>query len=419
MAQEHRHFEHLDPNAVNPSPMLFEQGFTHCLAAVILGGIGVVLGWGMNPAQFYVSYLSSWAFAWSIAVGVLFLVMLHYIVDAGWDTVVRRPAEQLLSTMPLILLGLLPILIGMNFASLYPWVHATPPLEGFKGVFLSRPVVLAFLAGDAAIWLGLAWLFRRNSIRQDTDGAAHWTISSRRWSAAGMVLNGLAVAACSLHLIMSLDYHWASTVFSVYIWAGGVLGALALLTLIALALRRGPLREYLSSDTIHDLGKLTFAFSCFWGYIAFSQYFLIWYGNLPEETAWFLRRWTGATESGGAWWWTFAVLLMLGEFIIPFVVLMSANMKRNRRVLGSVCAIILLGHWADLYWLIQPERSPMAPPLAWLWIDLSIVLLLGGLGGLLFIRSLRRAALFPLMDPRLVEALSQEHVEEIEQADVE
>jgi hypothetical protein len=417
--QEQRHFEHLDPNAVHPSPLLFEKGVNLCLALVIVGGLGSLLGWVMNPGQFYFSYLASWAYCWTILMGVLFFVMLHYLVDAGWDTVIRRPAEQLLSVMPIMVLGLIPIVIGMASGKLYPWVHPSAPLGGFKGWFLSLPVTLVFLGIDAAIWLILAHVLRRNSLAQDADGAAKWTTSSRRWSAGGIVLYALSATTCSFHLLMSLDYHWYSTMFGVYVWTGSVVAGLAAVSLLAIALRRGPLKEYIGSDTFHTIGELTFAFVCFWGYIAFSQYFLIWYGNLPEETIWFLRRWTGETAAQGAWWWPVACLIGLGQFVLPFVVLMGAPAKRNRKVLGTMCAIMLLTHWLNTYWIVQPEKAALYPPLQWIWIDLSVVVLLGGVSGMLFISRLRRAALFPMMDPRLVDAFSGEHVEEIEQADVE
>ena len=264
-------------------------------------------------------------------------------------------------------------------------------------------------------------MLRRNSIRQDVDGAGHWTVSSRKWSAAGILLYALSLTAGSLVLLMSLDYRWFSTMFGVYIWSGGVVGGLALMSLLVLAAAEERAAAVIGSDTLHDIGKLTFAFNCFWAYIAFSQYFLIWYGNIPEETVWFLNRWNG-TE-GPATWWILGLIFPVGMFVLPFLLLMSATMKRNARMLGTMCAIMLLCHFLEIYWIVQPEAGAhgaraLHPPLEWLWIDLSVVLLLGGLCGVMFISNFRKAAL-PVMDPRLVEALSAEHVEEIEHADAE
>lgn len=424
MTQRDRHFDHLNPLAEHPSPLLFEKGRTLCLALVIVGAIGVIFGALMGGRQFYFSWLTGWAFCWCVMMGVLFFVMLHYLVDAGWDTVIRRPAEQLLSAMPIIVLGLIPIIIGMVNGQLYQWVHPDPahPLIGFRAIFLSLKFALISLAICAAIWLWLTYVFRRNSIRQDANGAAQWTISSRRWAAAGILLYALSLTAAALHLLMSLDDRWFSTMFGVYIWSSAVVGGLALMSLLTLKLRSNILRQYIGSDTIHDIGKLTFAFNCFWGYIAFSQYFLIWYGNIPEETIWFLHRWTGADQPAA--WWPLGLIFPTGMFVLPFLLLMSANMKRNSRMLASMCVLMLISHFLQLYWIVQPESGTqtaraLTPPFAWVWIDLSVVLLLGGLCGMVFISNFRKVAMFPILDPRLVEALSAEHVEEIEHADME
>jgi len=424
VTQRDRHFDHLNPLAEHPSPLLYEKGRTVCLALVILGAVGVFFGALMAGRQFYFSWLTGWAFCWCIMMGILFFVMLHYLVGAGWDTVIRRPAEQILSAMPVIVLGMIPIIIGMVNGQLYGWVHpeSASPLLGFRAVFLSQKFALVSLAICGAIWLWLAYVFRRNSICQDADGAGKWTISSQRWAAGGILLYALSLTAAALHLLMSLDYHWFSTIFGVYIWSSGVVGGLALMSLLVLKLRRRVLQQYIGSDTIHDIGKLTFAFSCFWAYIAFSQYFLIWYGNIPEETIWFLHRWTGTDQP--ATWWMLGLLFPAGMFVVPFLLLMSATMKRNARMLGSMCVLMLVSHFLQIYWIVQPESGTEAaralnPPFSWIWIDLSVVLLLGGLSGMVFISNFRKVALFPIMDPYLVEALSAEHVEEIEHADME
>lgn len=432
MSHVDRHFDRLDPLAEHPSPLLFEKGRNLCFAMVVLGAIGVIFGALVGGKQFYFSWLTGWAYCWSMMLGILFFVMLHYLVDAGWDTVIRRPAEQILSAMPVIVLGVIPVIVGMVTGKLYHWTdpHAEH-LHGFKAVFLSLPVAMTTVVISSIVFLWLAYVLRRNSIRQDVDGASRWTFSSRKWSAGGILLYALSVTAVALLLLMSLDYHWFSTMFGVYIWTSGVVGGLAIMCLVTLKLRRKILRQYIGSDTVHDIGKLTFAFCCFWAYITFCQYFLIWYGNIPEETLWFMNRWTGAEHP--AQWWPIAVLFVLGMFLLPFLILMSATMKRNGKVLGIMAAVILVAHFLEMYWVVQPENRIVVtaaagevdrltnptPPLEWIWIDLSVVLLLGGLCGVIFIGNLRKVALFPIMDPRLVEALSAEHVEEIEHADTE
>lgn len=418
-ASDDRQIEPMDPAAGQPAATRFEKARSICLGLLILGGVGVLLGWPMNPNQFYFCYLTSWAFCWTTLMGVLFFVMLHHVVDAGWSTVVRRPAEQMLAAMPWLLVLAIPILIGMFTGHLHEWLRGDPHLEGFKGVFLSVPFLIGRLAIYAAAFLWLSFVLRRNSLRQDADGAAHWSISSRRWASGGMVIYALTMTFCAIDLMMALNDHWFSTIFSVYVWSGAVVAGLCAITLLTIPLMRGPLRNRIGSDQIYTLGALIFAFSVFWAYIAFSQYFLIWYSNIPEETIYFLRRWTGLENEPAGTWWILSILMPIGRFVLPFLILMSALTKRNPKILGIMCVILLFSHWLDQYWMVQPAHSEQNPPIAWLWMDLSCLMLIVGICGMAVIRALRGAALFPLKDPRLVEALSAEPVDHLAGADAE
>ena len=278
--REDRHFEHLDPAAVHPQATLLEKTRTICLAMILLGAVGVAIAWPMNPAQFYHSYLASWSFCWTALMGVLFFVMLHHAVDAGWSTVVRRPAEQILAATPVLLLLSAPILIGLYRGSLYQWLNISPAQDELlhkKAWYLNVPFLSIRLGIYLVVFLWLSHVLRRNSLRQDQDGASRWTFSSRRWSTGGMPLYALAFSFCSFDLLMTLSYQWFSTIFGVYVWSGAVVGGLCVITLLTLALKGGALREYIGSDQVYTLGQLVFAFCVFWAYIAFSQYFLIWY----------------------------------------------------------------------------------------------------------------------------------------------
>jgi hypothetical protein len=242
----------------------------------------------------------------------------------------------------------------------------------------------------------------------------------RRWSAGGIYLYAFTVTFAIFDWIMSLDYQWFSTILGVYGWAGSVVCSLALLILITLALARGLLRGMISSDHLHDLGKLLFAFTVFWAYIAFSQYFLIWYGNIPEETAWYLHRWTGTEQPST--WWMLSVALPVGHFAIPFLVLIAAAPKRSPKVLTAMALLLLVMHYLDLYWMIQPALVPQnvrGPALRWLWVDASALLAIGSLSALRVLGAMSRAAMFPMRDPRLHESLMAEHAEEIIGAEVD
>ena len=206
----------------------------------------------------------------------------------------------------------------------------------------------------------------------------------------------ITFALASVDWLMSLDPHWYSTIFAVYLFAGLLASGLAALTLIVLLLRAlGPLRDIVKPAHLHDLGKLIFAFSTFWAYIWFSQYLLIWYSNLPEEVTHYMRR----TSEG----WAPLFFLNLGvNWVVPFAVLLSRAAKRNPWVLGGVCVLLLLGHWLDLYLLIMPEVLD-APALGLL--DVVILLSYAALFFHLTARALGQASLLPLHDPYLEESL--------------
>ncbi len=418
-------FDRLDPRAARPAPEMFAGARKVFAALGALGAAGCVAGYLVDPRQFYFSYLTAFLCCITIPLGMLFFVMLHHVVDAGWSVVVRRSAEQVLAALPVLALLFLPVLAGLFQGRIFNWTAFAShgehdELLASKRPYLNVTFFLIRLAIYFAAWNLLAWKLRGNSIRQDHDGAARHTFSSRRFSAPGFFVYALTFTFAAFDWIMSLDYHWFSTVFGVYVWSGSVVSSLAVLILITLALARGPLAGLVSSDHLHDLGKLLFAFCVFWAYIAFSQYFLIWYSNIPEETVWFMHRWTGAQpDQLAAQWWIVSIILPVGHFVLPFLVLMSAAAKRNPKVLAAMCAILLATHYVDAYWMIMPTLHEHGPHLKALWIDLSALLAIGGAAAWVVTRAMTGAALYPLRDPRLQESLMAEHVEEVTAADVE
>jgi hypothetical protein len=243
----------------------------------------------------------------------------------------------------------------------------------------------------------LAGALRRASLRQDQDPSPAHHRRLVRGSALFVVVFALSFSVAGVDWLMSLDPHWYSTIYAVYLFAGVLVTGLAALTLIAILLRRlGPLAGVVGEEHLHDLGKLLFAFSTFWAYIWVSQYLLIWYGNLPEEVTHYARR------TNGAWQRLFVVNLIV-NWAVPFVVLLPREAKRHAGVLAGVCVLLLLGRWLDLYLLVMPETAP-APAVG----PLEVLIPLGyaGLFAVLTARALARAPLLPRHDPLLEESLA-------------
>jgi len=251
------------------------------------------------------------------------------------------------------------------------------------------------------VWGGLSVWFLRRSVAQDRSGEPRITQHLETASTAGLVLFALSTTFFAFDYLMSLTPHWASTIFGVYFFAGCALAFFALLTVVVLAVQgTGRLRTLVSAEHYHDMGKLVFAFIVFWAYIGFSQYMLMWYANLPEETIWYRARQTGS-------WTRWSLFLLFGHFLVPFLALMSRAVKRRRALIAAGAGWMLLMQWVDVYWLVMPARSPGVVPLS--LMDAATFL---GIGGLFFASVARRlgaASLVPVRDPRLSESLSFEN----------
>ena len=261
-----------------------------------------------------------------------------------------------------------------------------------------------------AIWsLGGLWLWRL-SVEQDTSGDVQLTRRLEIGSAPLALLVGVTLTFASFDLLMSLDPVWYSTIFGVYYFAGGFLGTMAVLILTFMGLQRMGLARDVNTEHYHDLGKLMFAFVFFWGYIAYSQYMLIWYGNVPAELGW-MNTHGFSTNHVNAWtFWTLAILF--GHLLLPFAGLMSRHVKRNRTALAFWAAWLLFFHWADVYWLVMPEFSTQSiwPSFGAFVVDLGCLV---GVGGIFLGSVIRLAAmhsLIPVRDPRLHESLAFENM---------
>ena len=371
--------------------------------ALITGIIGLALsfiGWATDARQFYFSYLTAFFFWLSIGLGGLFFVMLHHLVDAKWSIVIRRIAENLMMVIPAFIVLFIPLLFGMKelFQWMNPEIVGSDHLLQGKSGYLNLSFFLIRLFGYFIIWTALALLLRNISLKQDKSPNFDQIRKMRIISAPGMILFALTITFISFDLLMSLDAHWYSTIFGVYIFSGAFLAMLSFTTLLIIILQRhGVLTEAITGEHYHDLGKLMFAFIIFWGYMAFSQYFLIWYGNIPEETIWFLHRWEGS-------WRTITLLLVFGHFVLPFFILFPQTIKRNKRVMTVVTIWILVIHWLDIYWIVMPTLHHHGFHFSWL--DVSTACGIGGIFVFMFWRIFAAKPIIPLGDPGLAKSIN-------------
>ncbi len=370
--------------------------------AVLGAGACALLG-ASNPKQFFFSWLVSFLFFLSLALGGLFFVLIQYATQGGWGIVLRRIGETIFALLPVMAVLFLPLLLGLR--DLYSW--AVPgaaehdALLRWKAPYLNVPFFLIRAAIYFAVWTFMALLYYRGSRGQDVTGDPAVSARLRRLAGPAIIVLAVTQTFASIDWIMSLTPHWYSTMFGVYFFAGSFVGFIALLSVLAAAMRQaGLLETVISAEHLHDMGKLLFAFTSFWAYIAFSQFFLIWYANLPEETIWYRARLEGSWEG-------VSLLLMAGHFGVPFFYLMGRDVKRRGWTLAIGGTWLLAMHFVDLYWQVMPTLHPEGvrpSPL-----DVAAFIAVGGC----FVAAagwlMRRQALVPLRDPRLAESLAFEN----------
>lgn len=377
-------------------------------AAVLLG-----LNEGDHLRRFFHAYLVGYVFVLSIALGGLFFVIVQHLTNAHWSVTLRRLAEFTAISLPWVGALGLPLLYPLfthhgveeHGGLLWPWIHPHgehAELIAGKRPWLNPTFFALRMLGYYAVWAALGIAFVRCSFQQDRTDDPAPTVRAKRWSAVGIIVFAITTTLAAFDLLMSLDPAWFSTIFGVYFFAGSVVAIFAWLILTALFMQRtGRMQRAVTVEHYHDLGKFLFAFVFFWGYIAFSQYMLMWYGDIPEETVWFAQRQTAA-------WMPVSWLLVAGHFVIPFAGLLSRHVKRRLTVLGFWAAWMLIMHWVDLYWLVVPGLDSEH-----LTFGLIEILTSAGLVGL-FVAGLARIAggrpLVPLNDPLLPECLEFQNI---------
>jgi hypothetical protein len=397
-----------------PAPEMFQsKGMNRFLIGLLSVGIIslvvvllVALIFPGERRQFIFSWLFAFLYFFTILIGCLFWILLHHSTDSGWGIVVRRQMENLAWLVPWMFLFFIPIILLRN--DLWQWIadigkpHLAPELKD-KLAYFNLPigsVTIPFFWVRAlfyfAYFIGAAFYFRSTSIKQDSDGDPKRSIQMRGVSFVALLLFAVCTTLMAFDWMAALDYRWASTMWGVYIFAGAAGASMSVIILVVFGLKAAGYLSFVNEEHYHIMGKLLFCFSIFWGYIGFSQYMLIWYGNIPEETEWFLRR---NVES----WNTLSLVMVAGRFFIPFLYLLFEYTKRNSKFLAAISIWVLIMHLIDTYVTIMPFMHPTG-----VQIDIMDVLCVFAIGCplvFIFLTTLGKVGLFPSKDPRLLESL--------------
>ncbi len=426
----------------------------------MIGLIASVIGMFLDRDQFFQSWLTSFTYWVSIGFGALLFVMLHHMVGAVWSIVIRRLMEAVMMALPYMIIFAIPVLIGIpslyEWANLdshgdeHTQVvahteehgetepHAETVLHeedhhgeavteehhsemehdesGIHGEnhhahqahvdlirskqgYLNTPFFIIRTIVYFAVWTLLALLLWRTSIGQDFNGydPAQQT-SFRKISAPGIIVYALTVTFAGFDWLMSLMPAWYSTIYGLYYFAGGLMSIMAFTAVVTVTLNRNKVLDtVISKEHYHDIGKLLFAFMIVWAYFAFSQYLLIWYANIPEETIYYRDRWVGS-------WKIVSVLIPIAHFVIPFILVMSRHIKRNPKLLRFWAIWLLVMHWVDLYWNVMPVfHATSAMPS---WMDLATMMGIGGFFLFFFWKNFTQHPAVPVHDPRLQESIT-------------
>jgi hypothetical protein len=383
----------------DPGPVALAQPLRLALfAAAGLGALAFIAGLLTDPVRAWHNYLIGYYMFLLFALAGMFFSALQHAVNAKWVIAVRRVAEGFAAYLPVALV--LWIVFWMfGFNHVYPWATGEAQFsDPLKTRWLSEFWVGTRGVIFLLVWIFFAWKLVGFSVKQDKSGDPWLSRKAINWSIAFMPIFAGTFSLASFDLIMSLEPHWSSTMFGVYCFAGLFQSGLALITLVVLWLRRsGPLAEATTPSQLKDLGTLLFAFTIFMTYIGFSQYMLIWYANLPEETFYFIKR------MDGGWIWMFVALPVV-KFVIPFFGLLSQSAKRTERWLMAVCWTVILGQYIDIYWMTMPSAYPKMLPIG--WMEIGTLLMFAGLFGLSVAWFYGKFSVVPVRDPRLLDSVN-------------
>jgi len=372
---------------------------------ILLGLIGFFSAFSTDQLKAWTSFLRAHFYFMQISIGALFFVVITWVTTSMWSAPVRRVAEGMTAYLPFTLVSTVILFFGMKH--LFIWTHpdvvsSDPIISGKQGYlnptfFMIRTLVAV-----------LGWNFFQRKIVGSalaTDHGANYKsvyLSNRKTGVVFLVFFAITFSMAAFDQLMSLDPHFFSTMFGVYTFAGTYQTFFAVLAIITILLKRkGYLAKLVNENHLHDISKLMFAFTVFWAYTGFSQYMLIWYANLPEETGYFIARF----NPGWEWW---SIGLFLGKFVVPFFLLLPRTFKRSESAVLIASIWILGTQYFDLNWLIQPQVYPAFPHLT--LVDVSVWLGFLGVFGLMVTRFYKKHNLVTINDPYLPESVHHHHI---------
>ena len=373
--------------------------------SLIVGAVFLVIfliGAFINRDQFYFSYVLAFIFWLGISLGSLALLMLQHLTGGGWGMVIRRPLEAATRVLPLMLILFIPIVLGVH--SLYPWTHEEE-IPKLAAVGKTRYLNVPFFIGRGllffAVWFVLAYFLNRWSREQDRTGDRVLAKKMRVLSGPGLVLFVLTVTFAAVDWVMSMDPEWMSTMFGLLFVAAWAVSALAfVIGVLAVLANYSPMHQVVGKLHFHDLGKLLLALVMLWTYFAFSQYLIIWSGNLPEEIRYYLPR----TRGG---WGVIALMVVLLHFALPFLFLLSRSIKRDAHKLVIIAVLILVMRLIDFFWMVAPNHTHGAFHIS--WMDFVGPIAIGGLWLAAYCWQLEKMPLVAINDPRYETVLEQAH----------
>ena len=371
---------------------------TASYVGVVLGLFGVIMGFINNPERLWTSYLVAFFYFSCLALGAMFFIAFNYAAKAGWSVSIRRLAESATNFLPVMLLGSIVLILG--FKHIYPWadpdqVHR---MTGGKAIYLAPWFVILRLMIFA---LGCLWfkkLIVGNSLKQDASGDVELTHKNLTNSIGFIAFFAIFFTLFSIDLLMSLLPSWYSTIFGIYAFAGSIQSTMALLAILIVSFKNSKwVSGYITVEHQHDIGKFLKGFTIFWAYIAFSQFMLIWYANIPEETEFYLMR----SHSG---WLVISFGLLIFRFIVPFLALLPRDAKRNDANLVAVSVLVLVMQYVDIYWLVYPNFNEGSPVFG--FYEVAIFAGFAGLFITMVTKFLAKNNVVAVKDPRMHEAVN-------------